>query len=377
MGIPNLLKFMKPWIEPVHIKKYAGQRVAVDAYSWLHKGAYSCSLELNLKRKSEGAKRYIKYFMREINMLRNYDVTPVVVFDGANLPSKSDTESHRKIKRENNLKLAYEKLDEGNTKAAVDFFQKAICITPSMAHELIKVLRLEKIEYLVAPYEADAQLAYLSNLDIKSGGVSAIITDDSDLIAYGCPSVIFKMDKKGNGEEFLAERVFNTVKKGLSFKELDKELFTGMCILAGCDFLPSIQGLGIKRAYTFVSNYKNLDHILSVLKQNKKYNVPENYEDSFKKALAIFNHARVYNLESKSIKPLKPLNDELIRYLNGDLNILGPKISPKIAKGIAQGHLDPITKESFNKIHIPKKWVRNANIPILKGENKNCINFPK
>ena len=27
MGIPNLLRFLKPFIEPVHIKKYAGKRV--------------------------------------------------------------------------------------------------------------------------------------------------------------------------------------------------------------------------------------------------------------------------------------------------------------------------------------------------------------
>ncbi|KAG2615566.1 hypothetical protein PVAP13_3NG052100 [Panicum virgatum] len=38
MGIPNLLRFLKPFIEPVHIKKYAGKRVGIDAYSWLHKG---------------------------------------------------------------------------------------------------------------------------------------------------------------------------------------------------------------------------------------------------------------------------------------------------------------------------------------------------
>jgi hypothetical protein len=28
MGIPNLLRFLKPFIEPVHIKKYAGKRVS-------------------------------------------------------------------------------------------------------------------------------------------------------------------------------------------------------------------------------------------------------------------------------------------------------------------------------------------------------------
>ncbi|PNX56483.1 exonuclease 1-like protein [Trifolium pratense] len=38
MGIKDLLRFMKPYVEPIHIKNYAGKRVGIDAYSWLHKG---------------------------------------------------------------------------------------------------------------------------------------------------------------------------------------------------------------------------------------------------------------------------------------------------------------------------------------------------
>ena len=43
----------------------------------------------------------------------------------------------------------------------------------------------------MAPYEADAQLAYLSSIDPQDGGISAVITEDSDLVAYGCPAVIY------------------------------------------------------------------------------------------------------------------------------------------------------------------------------------------
>lgn len=34
-----------------------------------------------------------------------------------------------------------------------------------------------------------------------------------------------------------------------------------MCVLAGCDFLPSISGIGTKRAYSLVSRYKNIDRV--------------------------------------------------------------------------------------------------------------------
>ncbi len=46
MGIQGLLPCLRSITTAVHVSKYAGRRVAVDAYSWLHKGAYSCSREL-------------------------------------------------------------------------------------------------------------------------------------------------------------------------------------------------------------------------------------------------------------------------------------------------------------------------------------------
>ncbi|KAJ3686046.1 hypothetical protein LUZ61_015210 [Rhynchospora tenuis] len=373
MGIPNLLRFMKPFIQPVHIKKYSGQRVGVDAYSWLHKGAYSCSLELCMKPKTEAAKRYLNYFMHYINLLRHYNVTPVVVFDGGYLPCKSGTEAERHKRREENLVLAKQKFHEGDVAAATEYFQKAVHITPSMAHQLIQILRLESIEFLVAPYEADAQLAYLSSLEEERGGISAIITEDSDLIAYGCPSIIFKMDRLGNGEELLLDKAFNAGIKGLSFEGLDKNLFTGMCILAGCDFSTSIQGIGVKRAYSLVSKYKNLDRVLSVLKVDKRYTVPENYEDSFYKALTVFNHATIYDVETESLKPLKPLEDEHMQHLKGDLSFLGPDVPSVVAKGIAEGFYDPITKKAFNLMPSPRKGIKNAKISILKSTEENYL----
>ena len=39
----------------------------------------------------------------------------------------------------------------------------------------------------MAPYEADAQLAYLN----KAGIVQAVITEDSDLLAFGCKKVLY------------------------------------------------------------------------------------------------------------------------------------------------------------------------------------------
>lgn len=123
------------------------------------------------------------------------------------------------------------------------------------------------------------------------------------------------MDRFGNGEEFTMERTLKTEKHGLSFQDFDQQLFTGMCVLAGCDFLPSISGIGTKRAYSIISKYKDINHVILNLKLDKRYSVPDDYADSLWKTLAVFNHARVYDVKSKSLKHLKPLDAQFLTWM--------------------------------------------------------------
>ncbi|TXG50831.1 hypothetical protein EZV62_023355 [Acer yangbiense] len=323
MGIKDLLRFMKPYIKPIHIKKYAGKRVGIDAYSWLHKGG-NCSSIFN-------------------NFCCNFGM---FCFS---------------MKRQANRDLAMEKLKEGNVNAATEHFQKAINITPAMAHQLIQILRSENIEFVAAPYEADAQLAYLSSLEVGKGGIVAVITEDSDLIVYGSQATVFKMDRYGNGKELLLDKVFDSLTGTPSFRSFDKELFIGMCVLAGCDFLPSVPGIGIAKAYSMVSKYRNIDHVLSVLKFEKGSQMPEDYPKSFREAVAVFQHARVYDAGIKKIKHLKPLRRQLLQSLNEELDFLGPEIPPSVATAIAEGRLDPKLvfpleiDETVKKTTVPKE----------------------
>ncbi|KAJ8443284.1 hypothetical protein Cgig2_010179 [Carnegiea gigantea] len=386
MGIKDLLRFMKPYTEPIHIQKYAGKRVGIDAYSWLHKGAYSCSMEISLNSEGDKKFQYINYFMHRVNLLKYHKITPVVVLDGGNIPCKAATENERcrqvsevsyafriflfmcpvdnlmRImwvfdgeyckclfrRRKANKEMAMQKLKEGNVNAATELFQRAISITPSMAHELIKILRSENVEFLVAPYEADAQLAYLSSLGEEEGGIVAVISEDSDLLAYGCPAIIFKMDRFGNGEEIVLDKVFNSTIPKPSFRHFNKSLFIGMCVLAGCDFLPSVPGIGIAKAHSLVSKYRNIDRVLSVLKLDKRKQMPEDYSTSFREALAVFEHATIYDRNKKRVEHMKPLPPKLLEALGGDLDFLGPDIPPTIATAIAEGNLDPISMEAYD-----------------------------
>jgi len=71
------------------------------------------------------------------------------------------------------------------SKEALEQFRKCVDVTPEMAFAVIQALKAAQVDFVVAPYEADAQLAYLE----KTGLVDGIVTEDSDLLVFGCKRV--------------------------------------------------------------------------------------------------------------------------------------------------------------------------------------------
>lgn len=129
-----------------------------------------------------------------------------MVFDGGKLPMKMETEDCRErylIKQINIRKRAecHEKaqqfLKEGNTDKAAQKMIEGFDVTPQIANKLLHALKNRNIECIVAPYEADAQLAYLS----RTNYVDVIITEDSDLLAFGAKKILYKLDSNYNGQE--------------------------------------------------------------------------------------------------------------------------------------------------------------------------------
>jgi exonuclease 1 len=126
-----------------------------------------------------------------------------------------------------------------------------------MAYEFYQLAKNKKNVYgIVAPFEADAQLAYLN----RNGIVDFIISEDSDLLAFGSKRVFFKLDNMGAGEEICSEDFPKNTE--MSFQKWNSNMFLYMCIISGCDYLPNIKGNGIKQAHKMVADFK---HYLSIL----------------------------------------------------------------------------------------------------------------
>lgn len=172
--------------------------------------------------------------------------------------------------------MAYKKYIEG------------VEITTEHAHALIKTVTKLGIQCIVAPYEADAQLAYL----YKAGIADFVITEDSDLLAFGAMRTFLKMDKDGRGTEIDLSMLKKC--RDLNFEGFDHDLFLTTCIMGGCDYLESVKGIGFKKAYKYVSGATgDLNMIMKRLKVDG-FNVPDDYLKRFDEAFLTFNFQVVY-----------------------------------------------------------------------------------
>lgn len=281
-------------------------------------------------------------------------MNPILVFDGGPLPMKAYREEQRAQRRSESKRKAdeYMKLNAQScanvSTSALSHMSKSADVTPEMAFMLIEALRREGIEFIVAPYEADAQLAYLDRI----GRVAAVISEDSDLLLFGIKRVLFKMDKFGSAEEVCLDQLGGCT--DLDLREFTLKKFRQMCILSGCDYLAPLGGLGIKTLHKYFLKYKTLDRVLYALRREANKLISQEYETEFLKAELTFQHQRVFCPIERKIVPLNPIPADIHGTLEleteesfDNLDFLGPELNVDLARGICEGRLNPITHKPF------------------------------
>ncbi|KDQ32080.1 hypothetical protein PLEOSDRAFT_1035085 [Pleurotus ostreatus PC15] len=306
MGISGLLPLLKSIQVSKHLSEFSGRTLAVDAYVWLHRGVYSCATELATGKRTH---KYVDYAMHRVRLLRHHGIEPYIVFDGGPLPAKRGTESERKQRREENLARGHALAAQGKHSQARDYYVKCVDVTPQMAYQLIKALKAESVSYVVAPYEADAQLAYLERIGLVDG----IITEDSDLLVFGCRNVLFKLDDVASVITSISRVDFSSVSDpagGVSFIGWSDAQFRSMAILSGCDYLPSIPGVGLKTAWSMLKKHKTAEKVVQVLRLEGKKTVPTGYMKRFRLAEKCFLHQRVYDPLQGKLVHLTDVGDD-------------------------------------------------------------------
>lgn len=124
-----------------------------------------------------------------------------------------------------------------------------------MARYFIDALKAAGIKYVVAPYEADAQMYYME----RAGIVDAIVSEDSDLLVFGCRNLITKLSQFGECVEICRDDF--AACKEMSLAGWTDAEFRCMAILSGCDYLENIPRMGLKTAHRLVRKYKSIDKV--------------------------------------------------------------------------------------------------------------------
>ncbi|KRX06158.1 5'-3' exonuclease, C-terminal domain [Pseudocohnilembus persalinus] len=324
MGIDSLLQFLKPITDKDHISKFAGKRAAIDASSWLYRACYGCSYELNMGIKTYG---YIHYFQKLINLLQEYKITPIIVFDGKFLPAKEKTQQKRSGEKSKNREKAKEALQKGNISEARKWFTRCISITDDITFETQDYLKKQGIEIIVAPYEADAQISYL----IKDDYADFVIAEDSDLIAYGCKKFL---------QQFL-----NYIQQ----------------------YQTNIQ-IGINKAVDFLKKQKTVQNVVNSMRYDSKIKavIPKDYQHSVIKVSKIFKFQRVYEPFSQQLTTLNPIPQDFQEH-----TLIGLEFDQVVE--FAQGMIHPKTHQIREEKIINLDDIRKTK-PQYSNFNQNSKN---
>lgn len=299
MGIKNLFKFLRekcPQVfEPIHISEYAFRKVAIDT-----------SLYVNLFMASYGDK-WLYHFVRLIECLRKNEIHCVFIYDTSSPPEKQAERKRRRAEEQKmrdrvaGLLQAQEEYEQtgvitpvlqafivrrkipkrimfGKETTDMEAVRRAIEKMVKHTYEITEedfvhsreLLDILDVPYVMAPMEAETTCADLC----RQGQVDAVLTRDSDVLAYGSPVLLTKIDTQSG---MCQKVVYNKLLEYLSFTDSQ---FLDFCIMCGTDYNKNIFKIGPKKSFGYITTYDNIETI----------------EEETKLDTSILNHRRTREL---------------------------------------------------------------------------------
>jgi 5'-3' exonuclease len=290
MGINNLNVLLRkhcPKVyETIHISEYAFKKVAIDTSLFLCK--FKCI-----------SPNWLDLFVKLVACLRKNEIHCVFIYDTGSPPEKADEKAERRAQQEKNkkrvidLETSLEKyynigilddiLLELHEKSKKDNFTvpkkrllqaKKIDFNDKIDIQLI-ISKIDKmrsnildispadfaltktlfdilnIPYYDAPVEAETTCSDLC----KRGIVDAVLSEDTDVLAYSTPVFLTKIDVYN---DTCVRLHHDEILKSL---EITKEQFLDLCIMCGCDYNKNIPKVGIESSLKYIKKYVSIEEI--------------------------------------------------------------------------------------------------------------------
>ena len=125
---------------------------------------------------------------------------------------------------------------------------------------LKELLTIYSIPFHVAKHEAEALCSSLCII----GKVDAVLSEDTDILAYGTPVFLYKLNTLRETCQILE---LNKLLKALS---MTKEQFRDFCIMCGTDYNTNVSKVGPVNSFKLLTEHKNIETVIDVLNGKKK-----------------------------------------------------------------------------------------------------------
>ena len=284
MGIKNLNKLLRnkclSVFETIHISEYAFKKVAIDISLFLCKFKSICGTN------------WVSAFINLVSCLRRNEIHAVFIFDNGS-PVEKTAEKEERRKQQENMKKKLDDLDSSIEKYyqtkeidqnLLDLYNKLGTEEKVPKHKRLlggvekinisaieeKILKMKNyvlnickedfdlaknlfdilnVPYFTAPLEAECMCAELC----KRGLVDAVLTEDTDVLAYGANIFLSKIDTTN---DTCVRIKYDDVLKSLS---LNEDEFLDLCIMCGCDYNTNIPKIGVETSYKHILKYRTIE----------------------------------------------------------------------------------------------------------------------
>jgi 5'-3' exonuclease len=305
MGIKHLHKLLQKYApdcyEKKHLSEFAYMRVAIDISLYLY------------KYKAVAGDRWMESFVYLISCLRKWNIHCIFVYDNkAPVEKQEEQERRREVRAKQGDRVAelehdlevYENGGDPSEKmieickkeGVVSLLQRdnpdlvtarrRQCVDTKLIKRKIESMKSMiisiteddlqisrdlfdhlQIPYVIAPSEAEAYSSYLC----IHGKVDAVLSEDTDVIAYGAPIFLTKIDTFTDTVTVIrSESVLENL-------EMTKTTFVDLCIMLGCDYNTNVPKVGPEKSIAFLKKYGSIEAITEIKDEDK----------------AILNHVRV------------------------------------------------------------------------------------
>lgn len=306
MGIKNLTKFIKEnnkaAIVSSNFATFAFTKVAIDTPMLMYRYKH-----MNVKQKFFNPNGWLWSFIYFIHLMRKNDIHPVFVFEGSFPVEKQGTRDERKKDREdvrNKTKsleeslCSYSQFPDKIPEDLLEVWNKIIkkhnlpqespfdlefvtdcvdqrhrydvSITKKDYEKLKILLKIMGTPFIQAPMEAESFCSFLEKEQIVSG----VLSNDSDVLAYGCQKLITEISEDG-----LTYIDNGILQKMLNF---DSRQFLDFCIMCGTDYNKNIFKIGTCKSYQLIKTHNNIEAVGKFLDP-----------DGSRRTIEILNHERI------------------------------------------------------------------------------------